>query len=292
MLNRFKGDKEKKSTNTPKFNNRNDKKNGFKKNGFQDKKRFDKEPKEIREDRLEGRNPVIEVLKSDRTIEKVFIASGQKEGSILKIIAMAKDRGIIVQEVDRVKLDSMSQTGNHQGVIAYVSEYKYFEVDDILGIASSKGEKPFIIILDEITDPHNLGSIIRSAEVSGAHGVIISKRRSVGVTPTVAKSSSGAVEHMAVAKVTNIAQTIEYLKKQGVWIVGADMDGDKLYYESDLKGPIAIVIGSEGEGMGQLIKEKCDFLVKIPMKGRISSLNASVAGGLIMFEVLRQRENG
>ena len=298
-LNNFRGNKEKKSNNKkPSFDSRDRKSTQFKKSNNTHEFKNKNENKsggifeEIREDRLEGRNPVLEALKSGRTIEKILVSSGQKEGSILRIIAMAKDKRIIVQEVEREKLDSITQTFAHQGVIAYVSDYKYVEVDDILKKAKEKGEQPFIIILDEITDPHNLGSIIRSAEVSGAHGVIIAKRRSVGLTPAVAKASSGAIEYIDVAKVSNIAQTIEYLKKEGVWVVGADMNGEKVYFESDLKGPIAIVIGSEGEGIGQLIKQRCDFLVNIPMNGHISSLNASVAGGLLMFEVLRQRRNG
>jgi rRNA methylase, putative, group 3 len=239
--------------------------------------------------RLEGRNPVIEALKAGRTIEKLLIAKGSHEGSIRQVISLARDKGVVINEVERVKLDAMSETGSHQGVIAIVSPYSYADVDDILSLAREKGEPPFIILLDEIYDPHNLGSMLRTANAAGAHGVIISKRRAVGLTPTVAKASAGAVEYMKVAKVTNIAQTIAYLKEQGIWIVGADMDGDKLYYEANLTGPIAIVVGSEGEGIGKLIKESCDFLVKLPMKGEISSLNAGVAGGILMYEILRQR---
>lgn len=239
--------------------------------------------------RLEGRNPIIEALRSGRTIEKLYISKGMQEGSIRQIISMAREKGIVINEVDRIKLDAMSETRSHQGVIAVVTPYKYVEVDDILNYAREKEEQPFVVILDEIYDPHNLGSIIRTADASGVHGVIISKRRAVGLTPTVAKASAGAVEHMRVAKVTNISQTIRMLKEQGLWVVGADMDGDKAYYEADIKGPIALVVGSEGEGMGKLVKENCDFLVKLPMKGKISSLNAGVAGAVIMYEILRQR---
>jgi len=239
--------------------------------------------------RLEGRNPVIEALKSGRTIEKIYIAKGSQEGSIRQAISMAREKGIVINEVDRVKLDAMSETRSHQGIIAIVTPYKYVEVDDILDYARQKNEPPFVIILDEIYDPHNLGSIIRTADASGAHGIIISKRRAVGLTPTVAKASAGAVEYVKVAKVTNITQTIKQLKEQGLWIVGTDMDGDRTYFEADLTGPIAVVVGSEGEGMGKLVKENCDFIVRLPMKGKISSLNAGVAGAIVMYEITRQR---
>jgi 23S rRNA (guanosine2251-2'-O)-methyltransferase len=239
--------------------------------------------------RLEGRNPVVEALRSGRTIEKILIAKGSQEGPIKWIKAMAKDKGIVVNEVERVRLDNMSETQSHQGVIAIVSPYKYVEVDDILAYAQEKGEQPFIVVLDEIYDPHNLGSILRTAEACGVHGVIISKRRAVGLTPTVAKASAGAIEYVKVAKVTNISQTLKYLKDKGIWVAGADMDGEKSYFEEDMTGPIALVIGSEGSGIGKLVKENCDFLVKLPMKGKISSLNASVAGAVMMYEILRQR---
>ena len=238
---------------------------------------------------LEGRNPIIEALKSGRTIEKLLVSKGSQEGSIRQIISMAKEKGIIINEVERIKLDNMSETGSHQGVIAIVSPYSYVEVEDIINYAKQRNEKPFIIILDEIHDPHNLGSIIRSADASGAHGVIISKRRAVGLTPTVAKASAGAIEHMKVAKVTNISQTIKYLKEQGLWIIGTDMDGQKTYYETDLTGAIAVVIGNEGEGINKLVKENCDFVVKLPMMGKISSLNAAVSGAVIMYDIVRQR---
>lgn len=240
------------------------------------------------ENQLEGRNAVLEVLKSGRDIEKIMIQKGNVEGTIRRIAGMARERGIVVQEAARQKLDEMSQTKNHQGVIAIVSEHEYAEVDDILRSAAEKGEKPFIIILDNITDPHNLGAVIRTAECAGAHGVIIPKRRSVGLTAVVGKTSAGALEYMPVARVTNIARTIEELKKQGVWVACADMDGED-YYDASLDGAIALVIGSEGEGVSRLVKEKCDFTVSIPMYGKISSLNASVAGALLMYEVVRQR---
>ena len=240
------------------------------------------------ENQLEGRNAVLEVLKSGRDIEKIIVQKGNVEGTIRRIAGMARERGIVVQEAARQKLDEMSQTKNHQGVIAIVSEHEYAEVDDILRSAAEKGEKPFIIILDKITDPHNLGAVIRTAECAGAHGVIIPKRRSVGLTAVVGKTSAGALEYMPVARVTNIARTIEELKKQGVWVACADMDGED-YYDASLDGAIALVIGSEGEGVSRLVKEKCDFTVSIPMYGKISSLNASVAGALLMYEVVRQR---
>ncbi|WP_083480049.1 23S rRNA (guanosine(2251)-2'-O)-methyltransferase RlmB [Oxobacter pfennigii] len=239
--------------------------------------------------RLEGRNPVLEALKSGRTIEKLYVAKGSLEGSIKQIISMAREKGIVINEIDRVKMDAMSETRSHQGVIANVSPYTYVEVEDILNFAAERNEKPFIVILDEIYDPHNLGSIIRTADASGVHGIIISKRRAVGLTPAVAKASAGAIEYAKVAKVTNISQTIRQLKDKGVWIVGTDADGEKSYYESDLTGPIALVVGSEGEGMGKLVKESCDFIVNLPMKGNISSLNAGVAGAIVMYEILRQR---
>ncbi|WP_347499786.1 23S rRNA (guanosine(2251)-2'-O)-methyltransferase RlmB [Proteiniborus sp. DW1] len=246
--------------------------------------------KKLREEGyVEGRNPVIEAIKSGREIDKILIAKGSEQGSIQKIIGMAKEKRIVIQYVEKAKLDAMSETKAHQGVIALVTPYSYKTVDDIMKAAEDKNEDPFIIILDEIEDPHNLGAIIRTAECAGAHGVIIPKRRAVGLTPVVIKASAGAVEYMNIAKVSNIASTIEELKERGVWIYGADMDGEQDYFNRDLSGPIAIVIGSEGKGIGRLIREKCDFLVKIPMNGKISSLNASVAASVMMYEVLRQR---
>lgn len=242
-----------------------------------------------REDVVEGRNSVIEALKSDRTIEYILIAKGDMIGSISVVLALAKEKGIVTKEVDRRKLDEMSQTASHQGVIAIVTPYKYFGLNDIFKEAEEKGEKPFIIILDEIQDPHNFGSIIRTAEVSGAHGIIIPKRKNVGATPTVYKTSAGAIEHMKIVKVTNINATIEEIKERGVWVYGADMDGENYIFDTDLTGSVAVVIGSEGRGISKLTKEKCDVLVKIPMVGKITSLNASVASGIIMYEIMKQK---
>ena len=240
---------------------------------------------------IEGRNPVIEALKSGRQIEKILISKGNKEGSIKKIIGIAKDSKIPLQYVDKNKLNQISASDAHQGVIAYVAAYKYCEIEEILSSAQDTGEDIFLIILDEITDPHNLGSIMRTANAAGAHGIIIPKRRSVGLTGAVAKTSAGAIEYVPVAKVTNLSRTIDYLKEEGVWIIGADMDGQNVHYRSDLSGNVALIIGSEGKGISRLIKEKCDFLVKLPMKGQVNSLNASVAASILMYEVLRQRES-
>jgi 23S rRNA (guanosine2251-2'-O)-methyltransferase len=241
------------------------------------------------EGQVEGRNPVLELLRSGRTVEKLLIARGAREGSILEIVQKAKAQGIVVQEVDRRRLNELSMTdGAHQGVIAFVTPYSYVEVEDILELASKRGEEPFLIVLDEITDPYNLGSVIRTAECCGAHGVIIPKRRAAGLTPAAIKASAGAVEFVPVAKVTNISDTLDLLKRHGLWVAGADMDGET-YTSKDLTGPIALVVGSEGRGLGRLVREKCDFLVRIPLMGRISSLNASVAAGVLMYEVNRQR---
>ncbi len=240
------------------------------------------------ENQLEGRNAILEVLKSGRDIEKIMVLKGNTEGTIKRIIAQAKEKGIVIQEVGRQKLDELSQTKNHQGVIAVVSEHNYVEVEDILAIAKEKNEPPFLILLDGITDPHNLGAVLRSAECAGAHGVIIPKRRSVGLNATVGKTSAGAIEYMPVARVTNLVRTMDYLKKQGIWLACGDMNGLD-YFDSDLSGAIALIIGSEGEGVSRLAKENCDFTVSIPMYGKISSLNASVAAGLLMYEVVRQR---
>ncbi len=237
---------------------------------------------------IEGRNPVLEALKSGREIDKLFVQKGAMEGSIRQIIAIAKEKHILIKEVDRKKLDTLSTTQGHQGVIASAALYKYYEVDEILQIAADKGEDPFIIILDEITDNNNLGSILRIADAAGVHGIIIPKRRSASLTPVIAKTSAGAIEYVPVAKVTNLSHTIDNLKKKGLWIAGAEMSGET-YYKKDLTGPIALVIGSEGEGMGRLIKEHCDFLVSIPMRGSISSLNAAVSTGIIVYEVNKQR---
>ncbi|ENK0559093.1 23S rRNA (guanosine(2251)-2'-O)-methyltransferase RlmB [Clostridium botulinum] len=244
---------------------------------------------EIREDIIEGRNAVIEALKSNKTIEKVMVAKGDLEGSIKIIISLAKEKGIVINEVDRKKLDSISQTRAHQGVIAFTTPYQYCAVEDIIRYAKQKEEEPFIVILDEIEDPHNFGSILRTAEVCGVHGVIIPKRRNVGVTPAVYKTSAGAVEYMKISKVTNINNVIDKLKEKGIWIYGADMCGNDYCFDVSLSGPIALVIGSEGRGISKLTKSKCDVLVKIPMLGNITSLNASVAGGMLMYEILKQR---
>ena len=238
---------------------------------------------------IEGKNPIIEALKSDVNIEKIMINRDQAQGAVSKIIKLAKEKNIIIKYVDKNMLNKISEKGRHQGVVAQAAEFEYKTIDDIFKIAQNRQEKPFIIILDEITDVHNLGAIIRTAECSGAHGVIIPKRRSAGVNQVVSKTSAGAVEYMPVARVTNINNTIEELKKRGLWIFGADMTGEKYYFEENLNISLAIVIGSEGKGISRLIKENCDTLIKIPMKGKISSLNASCAASIIIYEILRQR---
>lgn len=238
---------------------------------------------------IEGRNAVLEALNHNSTIDKIFVKSGELEGSLKVIVKMASDANIVIQYSDKRKLDSMSENGKHQGVIALCPEHAYVDVSDILQIAHDKDEHPFIIILDGITDPHNLGAIIRTADACGAHGIIIPKRRSATLTSTVSKTSAGAIQHVPVAKVTNLSRTIEDLKKNNVWVVSSDMQGDVMY-NSSLVGAIALVIGSEGEGISRLVKEKCDFHIKIPMYGQISSLNASVAAALTMYEVVRQRQ--
>ena len=240
-------------------------------------------------DQVEGRNAVLELLESGRDINKILVANGEKHGSIHKILAIAKERKIIVTEMERNKLNQIAQTPNNQGVIAIVPPYDYCEVEEILEEANRKNEMPFILILDGIEDPHNLGSIIRTAETAGVHGIIIPKRRAASVNSTVSKVSAGAVEYMKIARVNNINETIRYLKEQDVWICGTDMDTNIIYTKQDYKMPIAIVIGSEGFGMSRLVKENCDFLVKIPMKGKITSLNASVSAGIIMYEVVKNR---
>lgn len=241
------------------------------------------------QDQVEGRNSVIELLESARDINKIFIQSGEKHGSINKIIAMAKENKVLISEVSKEKINQMAQTENHQGVIAIVPPFDYCEVEDILLEANTRQEEPFVVILDGIEDPHNLGSIIRTAETAGVHGIIIPKRRAASVNSTVNKVSAGAVEHMKVARVNNLVETMKYLKEQGLWICGTDMDTKTYYYDQDLKGPLAIVIGSEGFGMSRLVKENCDFLVKIPMKGKITSLNASVSAGIVIYEAVKQR---
>ncbi|TVY06597.1 23S rRNA (guanosine(2251)-2'-O)-methyltransferase RlmB [Paenibacillus cremeus] len=236
-----------------------------------------------------GKHSVLEALRSGRTINKIWIAEAAQKQLTQPILAEAKQNGVIVQFADKRKLDQMAGDVQHQGVVAQVAAYEYVEVDDLLARAAERGEEPFLLILDEIEDPHNLGSILRSADCTGVHGVIIPKRRSVGLTAAVSKTSAGAVEYVPVARVTNLAQTIEQLKEQGVWVAGTDVSAKQNVYESNFNLPLAIVIGNEAKGVGRLIKEKCDFLLKLPMFGQINSLNASVAASVLMYEVVRQR---
>ena len=237
---------------------------------------------------IEGRNAVIEAFRSGKTIDKIFILDGCRDGQVMTVVREAKKAGTIINYVDKERLDAMSKTGHHQGVIANAAAYEYAEIDDIFKAAEEKNEAPFIFILDGIEDPHNLGAIIRTANLCGAHGVIIPKRRAVGLTATVAKTSAGALNYTPVAKVTNIGNTIDELKKSGMWFVCADMGGTCMY-NLDLKGPIGLVIGNEGEGVSRLVREKCDFIASIPMKGNIDSLNASVAAVVMAYEIVRQR---
>lgn len=239
---------------------------------------------------FQGRNAVLEAFRSGKTIDKLFILDGCQDGPIKSIVREAKKTDAIINYVDKERLDRLAGTGHHQGVVAIGAAYEYAEVEDILAASKEKGEDPFIFILDEIEDPHNLGAIIRTANLAGAHGVIIPKRRAVGLTATVAKTSAGAINYTPVAKVTNISQTIEELKKQGLWFVCADMGGETMY-NLNLKGPIGLVIGNEGNGVSRLVKDKCDFIASIPMKGDIDSLNASVAAGVLAYEIVRQRLN-
>lgn len=241
------------------------------------------------EDQVEGRNAVLELLESGKDINKIFVAKGEKHGSINKIIAVAKERKVIIVEKDRRQLEEMAQTENYQGVIAIVPPFEYSEITDILETAKERNEAPFVIILDGIEDPHNLGSIIRTAETAGVHGIIISKRRAVAVNSTVNKVSCGAAQYMKIARVTNISDAIEELKRAGLWICGTDVATDKYYYNQDLTGPLAIVIGNEGKGMSDKVKKNCDFLVKIPMKGKVESLNAAVSTGIVVYEAVKQR---
>ncbi len=238
---------------------------------------------------IAGRNPVTEALNGEREVERVFIADGA-EGSVSKIVAIAREQGVIVDFVPKEKIDGMAPGAKHQGVVAKVSEYKYAELDDVFEKADASGEDPFIVILDEVTDPHNLGAVIRTAECAGAHGIIIPKRRAASLTQTVALSAAGAIESMPVVQVTNLARTIEELKERGVWVAAADMDGET-YYEANITGAIAIVIGNEGKGVGRLVKEKCDFVLSIPMYGSINSLNASNAAAILMYGIRRARNN-
>lgn len=254
------------------------------------KKEFPKrEREEAPENMLEGRNAVTEALSAGRTIDKLFVADGDTDRALARICAMAKQAGAVVVPTDRRKLDYMSATGAHQGVIAMVAAHDYASIDDILKKAQDAGEPPLIVICDELSDPHNLGAIIRTAECAGAHGIIIPKRRSVGLTAVVGKASAGALEYMPVARVSNITAAIDTLKKAGVWVYGTAAEGDTTLYKADLKSAAAIVIGNEGEGMSRLVSERCDFKVSIPMKGSISSLNASAAAAIMLYEAVRQR---
>ena len=247
------------------------------------------ERRELAEDMIEGRNALTEVLKSGRTIDKVFIASGDTDKALARLAAQAKEAGAVVVSTDRRKLDQMSPTGAHQGIMAQVAAHDYATVEEILQRAADKGEAPLLVLCDELSDPHNLGAIIRTAECAGAHGVVIPKRRSAGLTAVVAKTSAGAVSHVPVARVSNMSACIRDLKKAGVWVYGTAADGEVDLYHADLKGAAAIVIGNEGQGMSRLVAESCDQLVRIPMKGNISSLNASAAASILLYEAVRQR---
>ena len=248
-----------------------------------------KKEEKIYDDQIEGRNSVIELLESKKDINKIFVTKGERHGSINKILAMAKERNVIIVEKDKKQMAQMAQTPNHQGVIAIVPPFEYCEIEDILENAKIKNEDPFVLILDGIEDPHNLGSIIRTAETAGVHGIIIPKRRAASVNSTVSKVSAGAVEHIKIARVTNISDSIQKLKDNGLWICGTDIDAKNYYYDQDLKGPLGIVIGNEGQGMSEKVKKNCDFLVKIPMKGKVTSLNASVSTGIVVYEAVKQR---
>ena len=243
---------------------------------------------ELSEDLVAGRNAVMEVLKGSRSVNRLLVANGSSEGSMREIIALAKEKGINIQFYDRSKLDAMAPGIRHQGVLAQVPPVQYAELEDILQIARDRNEPPFIVLLDELEDPHNLGAILRTADAAGVHGVLIPKHRSCPLSATVAKTSAGAVEHVPVARIGNMVQAIKKLKKEGLWVAAADMDGTD-YYDTDLTGSLLLVIGSEGQGVGRLIKEQCDFVVRIPMVGKINSLNASVAGSILMYEAMKQR---
>ena len=263
-------------------------KRNIKQRGVSEKDMEKNQEKDIKKDRIEGRNAVLEAFRSGKTIDKLFVLDGCQDGSVQSIIREAKKQDTLIQFVAKERLNQLTETGKHQGVIAYAAAYAYAEVEDMLRLARDRGEAPFLILLDGIEDPHNLGAIIRTANLAGAHGVIIPKRRAVGLTATVAKASAGALHYTPVAKVTNLTRTMEELKKQGLWFVCADMGGEQMY-RLNLTGPIGLVIGSEGEGVSRLVKEKCDFIASIPMKGDIDSLNASVAAGVLAWEIVRQR---
>lgn len=243
---------------------------------------------ELPEDMVAGRNAVMEALKGSRSVNKLMIANGSTEGSIKEIIAVAKEKGVNIQYWDRSKLDSIARGIRHQGVLAQVAPVQYADLEYILQVAKDRNEPPFIVLLDELEDPHNLGAILRTADAAGVHGVLIPKHRSCPLSATVAKTSAGAVEHVPVARVGNLVQAIKKLKQEGLWVAAADMDG-KDYYDTDLTGPLLLIIGSEGQGVGRLVKEQCDFVVRIPMVGKINSLNASVAGSILMYEAMKQR---
>jgi len=264
------------------------KKHGSVTNNFKEKnERF-----EVNENLAVGRNAVKELLSGERDVEKIYVQSGEREGSVKLLVALARERKIPVSEMEKSKLDSMSGGLNHQGVIALAAERNYSSVDEIIAFAEEKGEAPFIILLDGVEDPHNLGAIIRSAECCGAHGVIIPKRRAVGLTPVVSKASAGAIEYMRVAKVTNLSQTIDELKERGFWVYGADMGGNE-YYSTDFSGSVCLVLGSEGFGISRLVREKCDFIVSIPLYGNVNSMNVSCAGAVLFAEIAKQKhKNG
>ena len=246
------------------------------------------ESEETTSEMIAGKNPVLEALRSGREINKLWIAEGVKKSGVQELIELAKERGVLVQFVPKQKIDKLAD--NHQGIVASVAAYDYAELDDLFNVAQSKNEDPFFIILDELEDPHNLGSIMRTADAIGAHGIIIPKRRAVGLTAVVAKASTGAIEHVPVVRVTNLAQTVDELKDRGVWIAGTDAKGSQDYRKMDATLPLALIIGSEGKGMSRLLKEKCDFLYHLPMIGHVTSLNASVAASLLMYEVYRKRQ--
>ncbi len=252
------------------------------------KESFNKNEKHTNENLIEGRNAVLEAFRSGKPIDKLYVLDGCQDGPVRTIVREARKHDTIIQFVEKERLSQLSETGRHQGVIAFAAAYEYAEVEDMLNLAKEKGEDPFIILLDNIEDPHNLGAIIRTANLAGAHGVIIPKRRAVGLTATVAKTSAGALNYTPVAKVTNLVKTMEELKEKGLWFVCADMGGTAMY-DLNLKGPIGLVIGNEGEGVSRLVRENCDFIASIPMKGDIDSLNASVAAGVLAYEIVRQR---
>ncbi len=271
-----------------KYNLKNDKKQSFNKTSNY-KKENNKKEERIFDDQVEGRNSVLELLESGKDINKIFVTKGERHGSINKIVAIAREKKVIIVEKDKRQMDEMAQNENYQGVIAIVPPFEYCEIEDILDVAREKNEDPFVLILDGIEDPHNLGSIIRTAETAGVHGIIIPKRRAVGVNSTVNKVSAGAVEHMKIARVTNISDSIDKLKDAGLWICGTDINTEKYHYNQDLTGPLGIVIGNEGSGISDKVKKNCDFLVKIPMKGKVTSLNASVSAGIVIYESVKQR---